>query len=230
MKLKLSQLALFAGGAVAAAATGSMKGQTAHAATVTVHKGDTAYKIAKEHKTSLKKVISDNHLKEIETDNGPIVLVVRGQKLNVNDGKKFKNDYVPKVKKAAVKKAAVNKTANIKSAVSQAPVANTQARPAAQQQTVQANAVQQQRSQTATQSAPLSGSEEAAKNWIVSRESGGNYNARNGQYVGKYQLSASYLGGDYSPAHQDAVANQYVKGRYGSWTNAKAFWASHGWY
>ena len=63
MKLKLSQLALFAGGAVAAAATGSMKGQTAHAATVTVHKGDTAYKIAKEHKTSLKKVISDNHLK-----------------------------------------------------------------------------------------------------------------------------------------------------------------------
>lgn len=224
MKLKLSQLALFAGGAVAAAATGSMKGQTAHAATVTVHKGDTAYKIAKEHKTSLKKVISDNHLKEIETDNGPIVLVVRGQKLNVNDGKKFKNDYVPKVKKAAV-----NKTANIKSAVSQAPVANTQARPAAQQQTVQANAVQQ-RSQTATQSAPLSGSEEAAKNWIVSRESGGNYNARNGQYVGKYQLSASYLGGDYSPAHQDAVANQYVKGRYGSWTNAQAFWASRGWY
>lgn len=224
MKLKLSQLALFAGGAVAAAATGSMKGQTAHAATVTVHKGDTAYKIAKEHKTSLKKVISDNHLKEIETDNGPIVLVVRGQKLNVNDGKKFKNDYVPKVKKAAV-----NKTANIKSAVSQAPVAKTQARPAAQQQTVQANAVQQ-RSQTATQSAPLSGSEEAAKNWIVSRESGGNYNARNGQYVGKYQLSASYLGGDYSPAHQDAVANQYVKGRYGSWTNAQAFWASHGWY
>lgn len=224
MKLKLSQLALFAGGAVAAAATGSMKGQTAHAATVTVHKGDTAYKIAKEHKTSLKKVISDNHLKEIETDNGPIVLVVRGQKLNVNDGKKFKNDYVPKVKKAAV-----NKTANIKSAVSQAPVASTQARPAAQQQTVQANAVQQ-RSQTATQSAPLSGSEEAAKNWIVSRESGGNYNARNGQYVGKYQLSASYLGGDYSSAHQDAVANQYVKGRYGSWTNAQAFWASHGWY
>lgn len=225
MKLKLSQLALFAGGAVAAVATGSMKGQTAHAATVTVHKGDTAYKIAKEHKTSLKKVISDNHLKEIETDNGPIVLVVRGQKLNVNDGEKFKNDYVPKVKKAAV-----NKTTNIKRAVSQAPVANTQARPAAQQQAVQANAVQQQRSQTATQSAPLSGSEEAAKNWIVSRESGGNYNARNGQYVGKYQLSASYLGGDYSPAHQDAVANQYVKGRYGSWTNAQAFWASHGWY
>lgn len=225
MKLKLSQLALFAGGAVAAAATGSMKGQTAHAATVTVHKGDTAYKIAKEHKTSLKKVISDNHLKEIETDNGPIVLVVRGQKLNVNDGEKFKNDYVPKAKKAAV-----NKTTNIKRAVSQAPVANTQARPAAQQQAVQANVVQQQRSQTATQSAPLSGSEEAAKNWIVSRESGGNYNARNGQYVGKYQLSASYLGGDYSPAHQDAVANQYVKGRYGSWTNAQAFWASHGWY
>ena len=76
----------------------------------------------------------------------------------------------------------------------------------------------------------LSGSEAAARAWIVARESGGNYNARNGQYIGKYQLSASYLGGDYSPAHQDEVANQYVASRYGSWVNAQRFWESHGWY
>ena len=45
-----------------------------------------------------------------------------------------------------------------------------------------------------------SSSEEAAKAWITNRESGGSYTATNGQYIGKYQLSASYLNGDYSAA------------------------------
>ncbi|WP_367342039.1 LysM peptidoglycan-binding domain-containing protein [Limosilactobacillus sp.] len=76
----------------------------------------------------------------------------------------------------------------------------------------------------------LSGSEAAAKAWIAQRESGGNYNAQNGQYVGKYQLSASYLNGDYSPANQERVANQYVAQRYGSWVNAQAHWEANGWY
>lgn len=76
----------------------------------------------------------------------------------------------------------------------------------------------------------VSGSEAAAKAWIAGRESGGSYTARNGQYVGKYQLSAAYLGGDYSPAHQEQVADNYVHARYGSWVNAKNFWMSHGWY
>ena len=80
------------------------------------------------------------------------------------------------------------------------------------------------------QAPSLGGSEQAAKDWIASRESGGNYNATNGQYIGKYQLSASYLNGDYSPANQERVANQYVQGRYGSWTAAQSFWQSHGWY
>lgn len=74
------------------------------------------------------------------------------------------------------------------------------------------------------------GSEAAAKAWIAARESGGSYSARNGQYVGKYQLSASYLGGDYSAANQERVADNYVKGRYGSWSAAQSFWQSHGWY
>ena len=76
----------------------------------------------------------------------------------------------------------------------------------------------------------ISSSEQAAKNWIANRESGGSYTARNGQYVGKYQLSASYLHGDYSAANQERVADNYVKSRYGSWVNAKNFWLSHGWY
>ena len=76
----------------------------------------------------------------------------------------------------------------------------------------------------------VSGSDQAAKAWIAQRESSNNYNARNGQYIGKYQLSSSYLNGDYSPANQERVADQYVASRYGSWTGAQQFWQSHGWY
>ena len=76
----------------------------------------------------------------------------------------------------------------------------------------------------------VSGNDAAAKAWIAARESGGNYGARNGQYVGKYQLSASYLNGDYSAANQERVADQYVSSRYGSWSAAQSFWQSHGWY
>lgn len=76
----------------------------------------------------------------------------------------------------------------------------------------------------------VSGNDAAAKAWIAARESGGNYGARNGQYVGKYQLSASYLNGDYSAANQERVADQYVANRYGSWSAAQSFWQSHGWY
>lgn len=75
-----------------------------------------------------------------------------------------------------------------------------------------------------------SSSEQAAKNWIAQRESGGNYGARNGQYIGKYQLSASYLHGDYSSANQERVADQYVMTRYHSWSNAKSFWEQNGYY
>lgn len=76
----------------------------------------------------------------------------------------------------------------------------------------------------------VAGNDAAAKAWIAARESGGNYGARNGQYVGKYQLSASYLNGDYSAANQERVADQYVASRYGSWSAAQSFWQSHGWY
>ena len=75
-----------------------------------------------------------------------------------------------------------------------------------------------------------SGSEASAKAWIANRESGGSYSASNGQYVGKYQLSASYLNGDYSAANQERVADNYVKSRYGSWSAAKSFWQANGWY
>lgn len=70
----------------------------------------------------------------------------------------------------------------------------------------------------------------SAKEWIASKESSGNYDARNGRYVGRYQLDASYLNGDFSPANQERVVEQYVSERYGSWENAQAFWLANGWY
>lgn len=113
-----------------------------------------------------------------------------------------------------------------KQAVSQAPEANYSAtQPGYYTPSVTNHANSNHVSGTANSS-----SEASAKTWIASRESGGSYNARNGQYIGKYQLSASYLGGDYSPANQERVADQYVKSRYGSWSAAKAHWQANGSY
>ena len=75
-----------------------------------------------------------------------------------------------------------------------------------------------------------SGDASSAKAWIANKESGGSYSAQNGQYVGKFQLSASYLNGDYSAANQERVADKYVSQRYGSWEAAKEFWLSHNYY
>lgn len=76
----------------------------------------------------------------------------------------------------------------------------------------------------------VSGSEAEAKEWVAQKESGGSYTATNGQYIGRYQLTDSYLNGDYSAENQERVADAYVAGRYGSWTAAKNFWLNNGWY
>lgn len=110
----------------------------------------------------------------------------------------------------------------------QATDAQTTAQPAAQATTQSAAAQTSQTTSNYTSTAY--GSEADAKAWIAAHESGNNYGARNGQYIGKYQLSAAYLNGNYSPANQERVADQYVAGRYGSWTNAKQHWLSNGWY
>lgn len=104
------------------------------------------------------------------------------------------------------------------------PVQQTQVQ---QPQQATAQVVQQMQTTTSNQGGSNLGS---AAEQIAQAESGGNYNARNGQYIGKYQLSASYLNGDYSPANQDRVFQQYCNQRYGSVENALAFRQSHGWY
>ena len=70
----------------------------------------------------------------------------------------------------------------------------------------------------------------SAKDAIAMTESGGSYTAQNGQYYGRYQLTSSYLGGDFSPANQERVADAYVAGRYGSWEAAWQFHLANGWY
>lgn len=72
--------------------------------------------------------------------------------------------------------------------------------------------------------------EAAAKEWIAWRESGGDYNSRNGQYIGRYQLNEMYLDGDYSEENQEEAAEAYIADRYGSWQAAQEHWREHGWY
>ena len=134
---------------------------------------------------------------------------------------------------AASQATATASQATSQSAATQAVATSAQqAQPSAAQQHT-ASATTQTVNAAATNTSYTSnvaGNDAAAKAWIAARESGGSYTARNGQYVGKYQLSAAYLNGDYSAANQERVADQYVASRYGSWSAAQSFWQSHGWY
>ncbi len=132
--------------------------------------------------------------------------------------------------------ATAQQVATLPSATSQNTATQTQSQ--ASQATAQPTSAAATQAQTAaatntnttSYSSSVSGNDAAAKAWIAARESGGSYTATNGQYIGKYQLSASYLNGDYSAANQERVADQYVASRYGSWSAAQSFWQSHGWY
>lgn len=121
-------------------------------------------------------------------------------------------------------------------AASDAAASQAAASQAAQQQSAQVQATTYSantystNTTTTTYTSTVSGDEAAAKAWIANKESGGSYTAQNGQYYGKYQLSSSYLHGDYSAENQEKVADSYVTNRYGSWTAAQQFWQTHGWY
>ncbi|CVP41985.1 aggregation-promoting factor [Streptococcus pneumoniae] len=109
------------------------------------------------------------------------------------------------------------------------PAPATYVAPAAQDETVLAP-VAETPVVSETVVSTVSGSEAEAKEWIAQKESGGSYTATNGRYIGRYQLTDSYLNGDYSAENQERVADAYVAGRYGSWTAAKNFWLNNGWY
>ena len=136
----------------------------------------------------------------------------------------------------AASDAAASQAAASQAAASQAVAAQAQA---AQQQSAQVQATTYNNynnnnysttTTTTTYTSTVSGDEASAKAWIANKESGGSYTAQNGQYYGKYQLSSSYLNGDYSAENQEKVADSYVTNRYGLWTAAQQFWQGHGWY
>ncbi|MDQ2234676.1 LysM peptidoglycan-binding domain-containing protein [Ligilactobacillus animalis] len=214
----------------------------ANADTVTVNAGDTLSHIALRNNTTVEALQQLNNLENIN-------LIFPGQKIEVG-GQAQTVEQAPVV---AAQPAQTTQTtqadqaqqvaqAQAQAAVEaqQAAQAQTQAAAQAQaaaQQAAQAAAVQQAaqgQSYTATQQQTTNttgnGDEAAAREWIAGKESGGSYTVTNGQYIGKYQLSASYLNGDYSAENQERVANNYVSSRYGSWTNAKQHWLQNGWY
>ena len=199
----------------AAALTGTIAGATvvANADTVTVKAGDTVSELAQKYNTTV------NTIQQLNNLSNPNLIFV-GQQLKVNNDNNGQ----------AV--AQQNTNNNAQAAQQQATSQNTQAQASTQQAAQQQSASQNTQAQVSNNnySSSVSGNDAAAKAWIAQHESSNNYNARNGQYIGKYQLSASYLNGDYSPANQERVADQYVAQRYGSWTNAQRFWEANGWY
>ncbi len=173
--------------------------------TYTVKEGDTLSEIAETHNTTVEKLAENNHIDNIH-------MIYVGQEL-VIDGP----------------------------AAPVAPASTTYEAPAAQDEAVSAPVAETTEVEEETPvvseavveetvASTVSGSEAEAKEWIAQKESGGSYTATNGRYIGRYQLTDSYLNGDYSAENQERVADAYVAGRYGSWSAAKNFWLNNGWY
>ena len=175
--------------------------------TYTVKPGDTLSEIAEKYNTTVEKLAEKNKIEDIHLIFVNQVLVIEGT----------------------------------------APAAKTYEAPAATGETIEETTTYEEITETTTYEAPaatnstsyeeesytastVSGSEAEAKEWIAQKESGGSYTATNGRYIGRYQLTDSYLNGDYSAENQERVADAYVAGRYGSWAAAKNFWLNNGWY
>ena len=181
--------------------------------TYTVKEGDTLSEISETHNTTVEKLAENNHIDNIH-------LIYVGQEL-VIDGP------VAPVAAPATYAAPAAQDETVSAPVAETTEVAEEAAPVA------SAPVAEEKVATAEVSAPaatVSGSEAEAKEWIAQKESGGSYTATNGQYIGRYQLTDSYLNGDYSAENQERVADAYVAGRYGSWSAAKNFWLNNGWY
>ena len=176
--------------------------------TYTVKSGDTLSEIAEKYNTTVEKLAAKNNIKDIHLIYVDQVLVIEGTASTVATA--ATTEETAPVATETVEEAPAATTTY------EAPAAPAPAAPAAESNTVAASTV--------------SGSEAEAKEWIAQKESGGSYTATNGRYIGRYQLTDSYLNGDYSAENQERVADAYVAGRYGSWTAAKNFWLNNGWY
>ena len=177
--------------------------------TYTVKEGDTLSEIAETYNTTVEKLAENNHIENIH-------LIYVGQEL-VIDGPVAPAPRTYKAPAAQNEAVSAPVAATTEVAQKEAPVASAPAEAVAP-------------TPAAAPASTVSGSDAEAKEWIAQKESGGSYTATNGQYIGRYQLTASYLNGDYSAENQERVADAYVSGRYGSWTAAKNFWLNNGWY
>ena len=177
--------------------------------TYTVKSGDTLSEIAEKYNTTAEKLAAKNNIKDIHLIYVDQVLVIEGTASTVAPA-------------AATEESAPVATETVE----EAPAATTTYEAPAAPATPAAPAAESNTAATST----VSGSEAEAKEWIAQKESGGSYTATNGRYIGRYQLTDSYLNGDYSAENQERVADAYVAGRYGSWTAAKNFWLNNGWY
>ena len=181
--------------------------------TYTVKAGDTLSEIAETHNTTVEKLAKLNNIKNIHLIYVDQVLVIDGEAPTASTTTEAPVAEVEET--PAVTEAAVEETTYEATYEPAAPAAST------------ATVVEESYSAPASS---VSGSEAEAKEWIAQKESGGSYTATNGRYIGRYQLTDSYLNGDYSAENQERVADAYVAGRYGSWTAAKNFWLNNGWY
>lgn len=180
--------------------------------TYTVKSGDTLSEIAEKYNTTVEKLAAKNNIKDIHLIYVDQVLVIEGTAPSTATATAAASTTTYEAPAAAEETAEeVTETTTY-----EAPAAPAPATPVAESNTAAASTV--------------SGSEAEAKEWIAQKESGGSYTATNGRYIGRYQLTDSYLNGDYSAENQERVADAYVAGRYGSWTAAKNFWLNNGWY
>ena len=177
--------------------------------TYTVKPGDTLSEIAETYNTTVEKLAKLNNIKNVDLIYVDQVLVIEGE--------------------APVVAATPATTTPALSANTEAPVSTPAPTTAEETPAVEETSAPVAEEST-TPAATVSGSEAEAKEWIAQKESGGSYTATNGRYIGRYQLTDSYLNGDYSAENQERVADAYVAGRYGSWTAAKNFWVNNGWY
>ena len=168
--------------------------------TYTVKAGDTLSEIAETHNTTVEKLAEKNKIKDIHLIYVDQVLVIDGE--------------APATSTTTAEAPVATETTTYEAPAASVTVA---------EETV---ATTEASASTST----VSGSEAEAKEWIAQKESGGSYTATNGRYIGRYQLTDSYLNGDYSAENQERVADAYVAGRYGSWAAAKNFWLNNGWY
>ena len=181
--------------------------------TYTVKEGDTLSEIAETHNTTVEKLAENNHIDNIHMIYVGQELVIDGPAAPVAPAS---TTYEAPAAQDEAVSATVAETTEVEE---ETPVAS---------ETVAEETVVS--TEASTPASTVSGSEAEAKEWIAQKESGGSYTATNGRYIGRYQLTDSYLNGDYSAENQERVADAYVAGRYGSWTAAKNFWLNNGWY